>query len=622
MCGVMGTIGLEVSREAADLALARLGHRGPDAQGQTRFPLNGVPCWLGHTRLSILDLTEAGAQPMRSRCGRWIVSFNGEIYNHLALRNELPGRWRGHSDTETLVEAIAAWGVERTAARLNGIFAFAAFDVVANKAYLVRDPFGVKPLYYQQAAGVFVFASEVRGIAALCGQSRQVDREALQTWLTLRFVPSPDTLFAGVKRLRPGHILCIDAPSLAITESAYIRPQAQTFEGTLQQAADAFGVQLQAAIQRQLLSDVPVGLLLSGGIDSALIAAGAKSAGVELPTYTVGFGDSSPECELNDARDTARWLGLENHAVSVTPDEFWETLPLVCAAIEEPLGTTSVLPMWHLIKRARQDVTVVLTGQGSDEPWGGYRRYQLEILRASFPLLSRLRHLGTSFLGRNVPEHVTRALRSLGNEDIVARFIAAYELFAPDQREALSGRLDPGGAPAALRNWIDWLGTTASAPAMQMMHIDSRLGLADDLLLYGDKVSMAFSQEARVPFLDPELMAFVESLPLAYRVRLRNTKIALREAAKKILPAALINRPKKGFQVPFGHWVRCAWRTRIEELLLAPNSPHLAVMDRSAIARILALHTSQGKDMSRQLFALVTLAIWWRQNDIELKDTV
>jgi len=617
MCGVIGAIGLDVTEVQAARAVASLRHRGPDGRGQARVTLGGAPAWLGHTRLSILDLSDAGGQPMRSHDGDWLLSFNGEIYNHLELRRELGRPWRGHSDTETLCEALCAWGIERTLSRLNGMFAFAALDLKGACLYLARDPFGIKPLYYSLVGGGIAFASEMRGLFALAPAPRRVDPVGLQTLLTLRYVPSPGTLVQNVRRVEPGHLLRIDASTMVLDKRVYARPQASDFRGSLEDAAAGYLECLKRAVNRQLLADVPLGILLSGGLDSALIAASAKAAGRALPAYTVGFDNGAAECEIADAQATARVLGLRHHSVSVNAEQLWDALILAAGAVEEPLGTTSVLPMWHLIARASADVPVVLTGQGSDEPWGGYRRYQLELLRAAMPMSSWARHLPTQSLGDYLPEHLARGLHSLSFSDLPQRFVAAYELFIPEQRSALTGAGDAGDALTAVRGRLDWLGSTAAPAPMKMMHIDARMNLADDLLLYGDKVSMAFSQEARVPLLDLELMAFVESLPLAYRARVGQSKIAFRAAARQLLPEHVIARPKRGFEMPFALWARTVWRERIEALLLAPGSPHLRYLNRDGIRGILALHNERGIDLSRQVFCLVNIAAWWRQAGIE-----
>ena len=382
MCGIAGTVDILFSDEDA---LHAMRHRGPDGRGGVALTVSGRMVRLLHARLSILDLSPAGHQPMQSRDGRWWVTFNGEIYNHLELRERLEGPFRGHSDTETLVELIASQGVDAILPWLNGMFAFSALDTLEGKLYLARDPFGIKPVYFYHEGPRFAFASEVRTLKAMGLAADGVDREALQLFLALRYTPSPVTLHRGVRRLPPGHVLEIDIESGSGRESAYVSPRAERFSGSLGEAAEAYRERLKQAVRRQLLSDVPVGILLSGGIDSALIAAMAGEAGHALPAFTVGFGGGHGECEIGDAAETARVLGLPFHPVEVSPDSLRDALPGIVGSMEEPLGTTSVMPMWHLVQRARQDVTVVLTGQGTDEPWGGYRRYQVEMVRRLLP---------------------------------------------------------------------------------------------------------------------------------------------------------------------------------------------------------------------------------------------
>lgn len=381
MCGIVGAVNIKFGESA----LVSLRHRGPSGQGIEHISVRDTFVTLGHTRLSILDLSVAGHQPMQSRDGRWWVTFNGEIYNHLDLRPSLPGPFRGHSDTETLVELIAQQGVDKTLPALNGMFAFAALDTLHGKLYLARDPFGVKPVYFAKNREEFAFASEVRTLHQL-GIPSAINDQGLRQFLTLRYTPSDVTLWEGVHRLQPGHVLCLDLASAVFNIRCYIEPTADHFHGSFDDAIEAYREALSAAIRRQLLSDVPVGILLSGGVDSALVAAMAKDAGRDLPCFAVGFGEGHAECEIDDAAETARVLGLPFYQVLTTPGQLKDSLPAIVRAVEEPLGTTSIMPMWHLVQRARQDVTVVLTGQGSDEPWGGYFRYQVELVRRLLPL--------------------------------------------------------------------------------------------------------------------------------------------------------------------------------------------------------------------------------------------
>jgi asparagine synthase (glutamine-hydrolysing) len=555
---------------------------------------------------------------MRSHDGRWWVTFNGEIYNHLELRKELQVAWRGHSDTETLVECLSAWGLERTLPRLNGMFAFGALDVIDGRLYLVRDPFGVKPLYYSLADdGGLAFSSEVRALLPLANKAPHLHLQAFRAFLTLRFAPSPNTLLEGIKRLPPGHVLAKELGTGRHDLRCYTRYPSERYRGTLDDAVEDYYALLSRAVKRQLLSDVPLGIFLSGGVDSGLVAALAAERVGKLPSYTVGFGADHAACELADAAKTAAVLGLEHHPFTVTASELWNALENCVAAVEEPLGTVSVLPMWYLAQRARRDVTVVLTGQGADEPWGGYRRYQGEIWRDHLPFPSLLA-MFRPLLHRmpKVPEFIERAAASIPIADRAQRFQQAYALFSPDMRRQLAGSPEPGCAAGAIRYWLDWLGSTDVSGVEAMMAIDTRMGLADDLLLYGDKISMAHSLEARVPMLDIELVRFVESLPLEFRVSLRGGKIAHKLAATRHLARAIVNRPKKGFLVPFGTWASTLWKDRIADVLLNPSASHWAWLNRQAIQGLWQEHVSGKRDRGRQLFALTSFCLWSSQTGV------
>ncbi|MBI1194472.1 MAG: asparagine synthase (glutamine-hydrolyzing) [Gammaproteobacteria bacterium] len=611
MCGIFGTtLRLDEGTLAQTLGLLR--HRGPDSQGTSRIPLKaGGEITLQHTRLAIQDLSEAGHQPMSSGCGRWHIVFNGEIYNHYDMRRDLSVTFRGTSDTETLVEYLAAYGIEKTLHRLNGIFAFAAFDTESQRLYVARDPYGTKPLYYVHKNGHLTVSSEIKPVLCANGGAPEFDPTGLAIFLRLRYVPSPDTLLHGVRRLRAEHFLEYDPAMDALAVRHYHRANTARFAGSIDEAVEAYHTRLGEAVGRQLLSDVPVGILLSGGIDSALVASLACKE-KEITAYTVGFGAEYPDCELDDARETARVLGIEHRSVTVDPVSLIDELPKIIHSIEEPLGTTSVMAMWGLSELAKRDVTVVLTGQGSDEPWGGYRRYKIEHLmtRAPFlawPVLRPLAGLGA--FARD--EGMARGLACLGVNNVARRFGAAYALFDEDDAD----RLLPGvKAPVAegIEYWLDLLAKNERLPsAERMMRVDTHMNLADDLLLYGDKISMAFALEARVPMLDKDLMAFIESLPLEYRSTLRRTKIVHKLAAERYLPAAIVHRPKKGFRVPFSDWSRNVWKDTVASGLLDETNPMYGLLDRSAVEKTWRRHLS-GQDLGRQIFALLTLALWSR----------
>jgi len=615
MCGIIGVISKEQPGHWSS-TLDYLVHRGPDGQAEQTLQVRDKSVWLAHTRLAILDLSPAGKQPMKSRDGRWWITFNGEIYNHLELRKMLDCPFRGHSDTETLTELISARGIHKVLPLLNGMYAFAALDTVENKLYLARDPFGIKPLYYIKENDTFAFSSEVKALRQTGLIDNTIDARGIQQYLTLRYVPSPGSLWNGVNKLKPGHLLTIDVSSLDALLTNIVKPVTDFFTGSLEDATQSYYEQLRNAINRQLISDVPVGVLLSGGIDSALVAAMAKDLGHDLPCFTVGFGDTHSECEISDARETARTLGLPISSVTVTPESLLNALPDIVRAVEEPLGTTSIMPMWQLVQRAREDVTVVLTGQGTDEPWGGYRRYQVEMVRRFLPVSQIwrvLQYSGNTLFGKSLPEFIERGLRSLSESNLTSRSVEACTLFSKNERELLSGSSYDGGAEHEIREWFDWLSTVKSSTVEKMMRVDSRMNLADDLLLYGDKISMASSLEARVPMLDIELVKFVESLPISYRIGINKTKIAHKKMAEQFLPHSIVHRKKRGFQVPFGDWSRGVWRSYIEDVLLSPGAPHFDFLDRSSVITMWKEHLHCKPDRSRQMFSLFMLSLWCRE---------
>ncbi|MDX8381639.1 MAG: asparagine synthase (glutamine-hydrolyzing) [Ghiorsea sp.] len=609
MCGILGSVNIDISQSVVDL----LHHRGPDGQGFETLDVRHSRVCLAHTRLAIMDLSPAGKQPMQSRDGRWWVTFNGEIYNHLELRKNLGICFRGHSDTETLLELIASQGIKKTLPLLNGMYAFAALDMHEGKLYLGRDPFGIKPLYYAERGKSFAFSSEIRALKAMGLASEGVDSLAMQQFMTLRYTPAPKTLLNGIKRLQPGHMLSVDIVTGASSLMHFSAAVKDRFEGSLDDAISSYKEELFKSVKRQLLSDVPVGVLLSGGIDSALIAAMAKDVGSDLPCYSVGFGNGHTECELDDAAETARVLGLPFTAVEVTPELLMDALPAIVSAIEEPLGTTSIMPMWYLVKKAREDVTVVLTGQGTDEPWGGYRRYQVEMVHRMFPFngfWAAARKM--SLMAGNLPEFMERGLRTLPVRDMAARAVEACSLFSKTERMLLLGNAGDGGSAASMNYWLDGMKSSDCSPSEKMMRMDARMNLADDLLLYGDKQSMSVSLEARVPMLDIELVKLVESFPLSYRMALGKTKIVHKKMAESYLPHSIVHRKKKGFGVPFSDWSRGVWRPFIEEVLLAKDAPHWQMLKREGVLKFWNQHLTGKPDRSRQIFSLFMLALWWR----------
>ncbi len=607
MCGIFATTS---PIESVDAILDLIHHRGPDSRGHQIMDTTNGRLILGHTRLAILDLTSAGHQPMSSQSGRWTLTFNGEIYNHFELRKALNIDFKSTSDTETIVEYIDAFDVQTTAEKLNGIFGFAAFDHHTETLYVVRDPYGVKPIYYSLHQGHITLSSELKPVQAVTGH-RSINQQALNTFLGFRYTPSPNTLIEGINRLEPGHLLKIQLGSMVVDKLCYSKANTKRFAGSIDEACEAYQQALGQAVQRQLLSDVPVGVLLSGGIDSALVASFAKEQAPNITGYTVGFGNHYADCEVADAAETAQTLGISHRYIEVNPENLIDDLETIVKSIEEPLGTTSIMAMWSLTQLAKEDVTVALTGQGSDEPWGGYRRYQIEHWMNKLPILkSPLSKPLSLFKGAIKNEALHRGLSCLGINDDAKRFQQAYSLFSESDKMTLN----PGAQDQSLEPilyWLNWLDDQAKIEgAERMMRIDTRMNLADDLLLYGDKISMAFALETRVPMLDIELMQFVESLPIDYRSSTRATKIVHKKMAEAYLPNHIIHRKKKGFQVPFDQWSKTIWREYVESELLNPNNPLYKTLSLTAVKEVWQRHLNNQQALSKQIFMLLTLALW------------
>ncbi len=608
MCGILGTIDHPFGEETLDL----LRHRGPDDGALSkRFVANRV-LTLGHRRLSILDLSPAGRQPMWTPCDRFGIIFNGEIYNHLELRAGMDGiRYRGHSDTETLLHYLAQQGMAGLD-RLNGIFAFGFFDQDRNRLYLVRDAFGVKPLYYWSDGRSFIFSSEIAPILRFV--PGDLEPAHLAELLKLRYLPAPDTLFRNIRKLRPGHVLEVDIRDrmLGIREYSFVRQDCAR-AGRLNQAGvvEQDGWRVRQAVSRQLLSDVEVGVLLSGGIDSALVAQIAQGhSSYRMPAFTVGFSSEHESDEIDAARETARTLGLEHHDIRIGFPEFLDLLPLVIRIVEEPVATTSILPMYSLSALAAQHVKVVLSGQGADEALGGYRRYQIELLRSflPFPVSAFISKLAALRI-RN--DALRRGVSSIAEKDDIRRFESVYSVFNDAEIERLIGSVPFPPTTERIRYFYDRLQCAALPYSVErMMRLDLRMNLADDLLLYTDRITMHHSIECRVPLLDRDLVRFVESLPYGHRLGLFKSKLVHKRYAARVLPAAIIQRKKKGFISPTDQWFR---DFRVRDILLNPSSKFAGFFSRRAVEELLDEH-ARGMNRDRQIFLLLSISFWMDQH--------
>lgn len=617
MCGITGIWSEHggIDRRLLESMCDVIEHRGPDDSGVF---LDGQ-IGLGSRRLSIIDL-DGGHQPIANGDRtHWIV-YNGELYNYRELRAELEDNgydFQTASDTEVVLGAFDVWGAD-CVKRFNGIFAFAIWDTRNRRLFLARDHLGVKPLYYYTGNGRLIFGSEIKSIIKDPSVPRELNLDALDSFLTYRYVPSPDTLLEGIHKLPPGHRLTLQGGAVVVDRYwnyvPVINHQLDEVEAT-EQLAERF----EAAVRRQMVSDVPVGLMLSGGIDSgAVLAVMSRCTPEPVKTFTVGFSEQTDANELDEARETARIFSAEHHDIVVGAIDHREFLSKVMWHLEEPISTTSILPFYYVSELASQHVKVVMTGQGADEPFAGYNRYRGEKLGGYLRKFPSVVQQGLSEAMGRLPrrgEAFRRAARALTVQDPLARFIEVYAVFPAAERTALYrphvaeriGAHNPASAIAPLQRSVSHLDTLS-----QMLYIDTRVWLPDDLLLYGDKLSMAHSLEARVPFLDVELIEFVETLPPDLKLRGLTGKYIHKKAAARLLPPNVIKRRKKGFATPMDRWLQSDLVPYVRETLLSPDSATREYFEPAAVERMLAEHASGRVSHQRQIFGLLVLELWHR----------
>jgi len=611
MCGIAGVyaFGGRPDRDVVERMTAAIGHRGPDGSGHA---FSG-PAGLGHRRLSIIDL-DGGSQPMSTADGRFTITYNGELYNFVDLRDELVARghtFRTRSDTEVVLQAYQAWGLE-CLQHLNGMFSFAVYDSELERLVLARDPLGIKPLYYHVSRDRLAFASEIKSILTDADVPRRVDQTALSWYLGLRYVPSPRTMLKDVFKLPPGHCLTIENDDWTVSRY-WVRPPT-VWEGIDErEAEDEYDRLLGDAIHRQLASDVPVGIFLSGGTDSSLLLARMREYyGDPIQAFTVSFPGQSQEDESAVAAETARHFGAEHHKVEVGAKDHLDLLGVVSHHLEEPITTTSIVPYFALSECASKDLKVVLTGQGADEPWAGYTRYLSERYAPAIRVIPRpvrnlLSSLAEVWPGRG--ETVRRGLRSLARDEEIDRFLSVYALFTEDERT----RLLPTQSSSPGEVFSPYLEDVSHLDSLsRMMYLDTRVWLPDDLLLYGDKLAMAHGLEARVPFLDLDLLAFVERLPIEAKLKGLTGKYLHKRVADRYLPREVTRRPKQGFASPIDGWLQHELNKEVYDVLLGTHSSIPKYLDRREVARLIAEHGSGKRNRQRQLFSLIAFEMWHR----------
>jgi len=619
---------------------AAVAHRGPDDQrnyfdGEARLGL-------AFRRLAIIDLSQDGSQPMTSATGRYVMVFNGEIYNFQELRSELEslgGTFRGHSDSEVILAAVEAWGLRDSLTRFNGMFAIALWDRQERQLHLVRDRVGIKPLYYGRAGGCFLFGSDPASFGSFPGFTGEIDRGALCLYLRHNYVPAPHCIYQGFRKLRPGHHLVLGADDT--TDLPESRPwwaardavhegREHPFEGSPTDAVDQLEEILTDAVKSRMVADVPLGAFLSGGVDSstvvALMQAGHAAA---VRTFSIGFEDA----EFNEARyaaEVARHLGTDHTELYVTAKECRDVIPLLPSMFSEPFADSSQIPTYLVSKLARTGVTVSLSGDGGDELFAGYHNYAFgEVLAgrvAGVPLWAR--QAGAAVV-KGVP---------VGAWDQLVRLARPFD--SGGRRFAVSGdRLHKLADVMRRREFRDMYHSLVSAwrrpgdlvvggveplsllqgrepdpptddPIARMMYWDLMTYLPDDILTKVDRASMAVSLEARVPLLDHRVVEFAWRLPLAYKIRDRQTKWALRRVLDKYVPREMIDRPKRGFAVPLSEWLRGPLREWAEDLLATERLEQGGLLHPGPIRRSWEEFLSGRRQWQTHLWGVLMFQAW------------
>ncbi len=602
MCGITGFWShpgtSDDLREIAGRMAARLAHRGPDDQGTWVDASNGVA--LGFRRLSIIDLSSCGAQPMTSASGRFTIVFNGEIYNFLRLRDRLESAgdapaWRGHSDTEVLLACIEAWGVRRTAEELIGMFAFAVWDARERTLSLVRDRAGVKPLYYSGNA----FASELGALEAHPSFDRTLDHTAAAFYAARAYVPAPWSIYRGVRKLEPGTILTIGADGTHSQQTYWDaaevarRCEANRFAGDDEDAADALDELVYDAVGLRMIADVPLGVFLSGGADSSLVAAMMqRRQSSPIHPFTLGFEDPRFD-EAPFAREVARRLGSHHEELYVSADAALAVATELPSIYDEPCADTSAIPTYLVSRMARRSVTVALSGDGADELFGGYHRHFLgrRLQRRVDAVPRRLRGAVSGALAL-APSARARSLSRALRSDPLASYWREVT-----QTGLLRAELPPNPA-APLRDATE-----------AMMWLDFTTYLPDDILAKVDRASMAVSLEAREPLLDHRLIELAWSLPLSMKIRDDRGKWIQRKVLRRYLPDELVDREKQGFGLPVAEWLRGPLRPWAEELLARDSG----LFERDKVRDLWHRHLA-GEQHASRLWTVLMFEAWQEQH--------
>ncbi|MGB0682270.1 MAG: asparagine synthase (glutamine-hydrolyzing) [Magnetovibrionaceae bacterium] len=635
MCGIAGfwQPGPAPAEQLRDSALAmasQLARRGPDGEGVLAFAEDGLA--LSHRRLAVLGLGDGGAQPMASGCGRYALTYNGEIYNYQALALELQSlgeRIQGGSDTEVLLAGLRVWGVEGCVARLIGMFAFAFFDGVEKRLWLVRDRLGIKPLYWGQMAGKLVFCSDLQALRPLDGWPLPIDQGALGAYVRHGYVPAPASIFEGISKLAPGHILKFDSATSEGQENSYwslsdlaTGPREARSD---EEALEELSALVDQVVADRLVSDVPLGAFLSGGIDSSLVvSAMAQRAPEQVRTFSIGFDDPAFD-ESKFSGRFAKHFSCNHNELIVSSDDLLQVIPDLPELYSEPFADSSQVPTAILSRFTREHVTVALSGDGGDELFGGYERHRLapaiwakaerfspSIRKAGGAMLSAIPDgfwsagaalFPESKRPRLLAEKINKVAPLLGAADLDDLYRGLTSLWLNPDQVVRSGQERKG---------VLWRDEAISglSPVDRMRYLDAMTYLPDDILTKVDRATMGFGLEARVPLLDHRLVAFAWSLQPNHVVRGGKGKWLLREALAKRLPPEQFERPKMGFALPFGDWLRGPLRDWVEDLISERALVEAGLFNPTVVRRAWSEHLTGRRDRRHQLWCILMAQAW------------
>lgn len=636
MCGVTGFWESTLRDESVPYRMAsQLEHRGPDDSNTWYDRESGVA--LAHRRLSILDLSAAGGQPMCSACGRYTVVYNGEIYNHQDLRRELEsqqygGDWRSTSDTETLLAAVSFWGIEGALERLNGMFAFALWDHREEKLFLSRDRMGEKPLYYGRSGDAFLFGSELKALKVHPEWQGEIDRDALALFMRHNNVPAPWSIYKGIAKLPAAHYVVVSENGRTISEPicywnlGEIAQQGRGGADVSEQGLlDELDERLNQAVQSRMVSDVPLGAFISGGFDSTAVAA-VMQAQSSVPIRTFSIGTYSENDEAHHARAVADYLGTDHTEWYVTPEDAMAVIPRLPELYDEPFADSSQIPTFLVSQLARQHVTVSLSGDGGDELFAGYNRHVMgpAVWSRASRLPVGLRHALGAGLGKLSGMDWQRLMKVLPQKAQVSDLELKLEKVASAlkastgtdfYRDLVSHWKEPESLVLGAREPRTLLNTPEKLPSLpglreQMLYLDMKTYLPDDILTKMDRASMGVSLEARVPLLDHRLVEFAWRVPTEYKYRDGKGKWLLRQVLYRYVPESLMERPKMGFAVPIGEWLKGPLREWAENLLDEQRLRNEGFFRPEPIRRMWQAHLAGKGRFEERLWNVLMFQAW------------